>query len=549
MPDPNPCEQCGKPVATDAPFGLCPACLLRTAIEDDTSHAPTPLLPKLHYFGDYELLEEIARGGMGVVYRARQLSLQRIVAIKMMRPGLLATNDEIARFQVEARTAASLHHPNIVPIHEIGEFDGLHYFSMDFIEGPSLAALVRQRPLSPIEAAHHIQTLAETVEFAHCRGILHRDLKPSNILCDSSGRPHITDFGLARPIHADASVTLPGAILGTPTYMPPEQASGDRARLGPTADVYSLGAILYELLTGHPPFPGATPLEVMRRVQEAKPATPRTLNPAIPRPLESICLRCLEKDPARRYPSAAALAADVAAFLRGEPVATTRSYRLPIAVASAAVLALIAILAFRSEPIEPPVRPAPPQAAMVPRPSPVLRVEPATPVQPAHNHVKQPPPKAAPLSVNALSITPDHGTGYAQLFHFRFIDPYGAGDINSVEIRFQQDDQACLIFADPIEGRLALQVRPDGAPGLRIGANAGALSVLDNAVCAVDLSGAVFIASGNGLDVAIPLTFKPPFIGPKSIQSLAWGKRAAKPTAAPARGQWTVGSNLNQSSK
>lgn len=203
MPEGPGCEHCGKPVAANAPAGLCPGCLLRTAIEQGAGRTLAPLLPKLRYFGDYELLEEIARGGMGVVYRARQVSLDRIVAVKMMRPGVLASEDEIRRFQAEARTAAGMQHPNIVAIHEVGEFDGLHYFSMDYVEGPSLAELVRENSLAPREAARYVKVLAEAVQYAHGRGVLHRDLKPANVLVDAAGSPRITDFGLARPWMAE----------------------------------------------------------------------------------------------------------------------------------------------------------------------------------------------------------------------------------------------------------------------------------------------------------------------------------------------------------
>jgi serine/threonine protein kinase len=319
MPDLIQCDKCGNAVARDAPLGLCPNCLLRTAIEYGAGHAVAPFLPKLRYFGDYELLEEVARGGMGVVYRARQLSLDRIVAVKMMRPGLLATDAEIRRFYTEAKTAARLQHPNIVAIHEVGEFDGLHYFSMDFVGGPSLAELMRDRQLSAMEAARCVQVLAETVQHAHSQGILHRDLKPSNVLMDESERPRITDFGLAWRLEGDTGATTSGSVMGTPAYMPPEQASGQNDRLSPASDVYSLGAILYELLTGRPPFRAATTLETVRMVLEEQPDPPRSLNPSISPDLEAICLRCLAKEPAKRYDSAAALASDLAAFLAGEP--------------------------------------------------------------------------------------------------------------------------------------------------------------------------------------------------------------------------------------
>ena len=343
MPDTAHCENCGRAVVADLAAGLCPNCLLRTAIESGVGRALAPMLPKLRYFGDYELLEEVARGGMGVVYRARQVSLERTVAVKMMRPGLLATEAEIQRFHTEAKTAAGLQHPNIVAIHEVGEFDGLHYFSMDFVEGPSLAELVHEKALSPGEAARYVQILAETVQYAHSRRILHRDLKPSNVLVDASGRPRITDFGLARPLDGDSGGSLGGAVAGTPSYMAPEQAAGEQRRLGPATDVYALGAILYELLTGQPPFRGATQMETVRMVLEREPASPHGLNSDISRELEAVCLRCLRKEPARRYGSAAELAAELARLQPVEP-GLARSKGWPgwkVAVAVAAVLALL----------------------------------------------------------------------------------------------------------------------------------------------------------------------------------------------------------------
>jgi serine/threonine-protein kinase len=329
----------------DTSTGICPSCILRCAIEQGAGRALAPILPRLHYFGDYELLEEIARGGMGVVYRARQVSLERIVAVKMMRPGLLATEDEVRRFRAEAKTAAAMQHPNIVAIHEVGEFDGLHYFSMDFVDGPNLADLVRERPVDCAEAASHLRTLAAAVQYAHGRGILHRDLKPSNILLDSAGRPHITDFGLARPLDSDASVTMPGVVAGTPAYMSPEQAAGRHELLGPASDIYSLGAVLYELLTGRPPFHGRTQVETVNRVIGERPIPPRKFNATIPRAIEAICLRCLEKEPARRYGSAADLAADLDRFLEGSPVAARRRSnlrRLLIALAAVLLLGVVA---------------------------------------------------------------------------------------------------------------------------------------------------------------------------------------------------------------
>jgi serine/threonine protein kinase len=279
-----------------------------------------PTLPKLRYFGDYELLEEIARGGMGVVYKARQVSLNRIVAVKMMRPGLLASEEEIRRFHAEATAAANLQHPNIVSIYEVGERDGLHYFSMEYIAGTSLAQIVQQHPLVPRRAARYVQSVAEAVAYAHAQGTLHRDLKPSNILLDLSDQLHITDFGLAKQIQGGTTLTVTGTVLGTPNYMPPEQADAGDGNDGPASDVYALGAILYELLTGRPPFQAATPLQTIKLVLETEPVSPRVMNPGLSRDLETICLKCLAKEQRRRYLSAQALADDLGRFLRGEPI-------------------------------------------------------------------------------------------------------------------------------------------------------------------------------------------------------------------------------------
>ena len=267
---------------------------------------------------------------MGVVWKARQASLNRTVAVKMILAGKLAGEAEVQRFRREAEAAANLQHPNIVAIHEVGEHDGQHYYSMDYVQGRDLGALVRESgPLPPARAAECLKTIAEAVHFAHQRGTLHRDLKPQNVLMDAAGVPRITDFGLAKFIERDDSLTQTGAAMGSPSYMPPEQAAGHLDQVGPHSDVYSLGAILYELLTGRPPFRAETAVATMRLVMESDPVPPRKLNPAVPPDLETICLKCLEKNPARRYPSAHALAEELGRFLKHEPIQARPRERRP----------------------------------------------------------------------------------------------------------------------------------------------------------------------------------------------------------------------------
>ncbi|WP_425618781.1 serine/threonine-protein kinase [Anatilimnocola sp. NA78] len=270
--------------------------------------------------GDYELLEELGRGGMGVVFRARQESLHREVAIKMILRGQLARQAERERFQAEAQAAAKLDHPGIVPVYEVGEIEGRPYFSMKFIRGTTLAQRLSEGPMHPREAAKLLVAVARAIHFAHEKGVLHRDLKPSNILLDEQGMPHVTDFGLAKQITDDASLTKTGAILGTPAYMAPEQAAGNRGQVGPTSDVYSLGVVLYHMLTGRPPFQGASPVETVLMVLEQDPVPPRMLNQHADRDLEMICLRCLQKPTDLRYASAAALARDLDAYLNDESI-------------------------------------------------------------------------------------------------------------------------------------------------------------------------------------------------------------------------------------
>ena len=308
---------------------------------------------QLNYVGNYELLEEIARGGMGVVYKARQTTLGRIVAVKMIVSGRLATEQDVQRFHVEAEAAAGLQHPNIVSIHEVGQHEGFHYFSMDYVEGRDLSAILRENLLPAKQAATYVRQMAEAIHSAHQQGTLHRDLKPSNILIDSHDQVRITDFGLAMRVEGDSDLTRTGQIVGTPSYMPPEQAQGKRSLIGPGSDVYSLGAVLYECLAGRAPFRADSVLKTIEQVIHVEAASPRLLNPGIARDLETICLKCLEKEPHRRYGTAQLLADDLGRFLRGEPI-TARpisrparlwrwSRRKPI-VASLTALLLLALV-------------------------------------------------------------------------------------------------------------------------------------------------------------------------------------------------------------
>jgi serine/threonine protein kinase/tetratricopeptide (TPR) repeat protein len=345
------CRKCGAEIFADAPEGLCTACLFETGLDllvrpsvaagddcalienvesSDANAAPhvrkAPRPPKtLANFGDYELLEEIGRGGQGVVYRARQKSLNRTVALKVIGLGHWATQAHLKRFRLEAEAAASLEHPGIVPIHEVGERDGSCYFSMKFVEGGQLDAVAKREPIPPRRAAELIAKIARIVHYAHEHRILHRDIKPGNILLDQKGEPHLTDFGLARLVETESTVTRTMEVLGTPSYMAPEQAVGNNAQLTSATDVYGLGAVLYQLLTGHPPFAGGTTYETIRLVLDTEPRQPRLWSPKVDRDLSTICLKCLEKDPKRRYASALALAEDLERWLKHEPILARRT--------------------------------------------------------------------------------------------------------------------------------------------------------------------------------------------------------------------------------
>jgi serine/threonine protein kinase len=337
------CSSCGGEIQTDVPFGQCPKCLLDLGLSsrftDDGNSALFDLAtyrqsnPTLI---DYEILEQIGRGGMGVVYRARQLSLNRTVAVKMIRVGERASPATLARFRREAETAAKLDHPNIVAIHEVGEEEMNPFLVMRFVSGASLAerlpdfALLasqdskqdkiseRQNQISRL-----MTTVARAVHYAHEHGVLHRDLKPSNILLDENDQPNLTDFGIAKVLDQETALTQTSELLGTPSYMAPEQAAGKP--ISRSADIYSLGAILYELLTGRPPFEGRTPIDILRQVSEQEPVNPALLNALIDQDFATICLKCLDKDPTRRYGSALEFAEDLGRRQRHEPILARRA--------------------------------------------------------------------------------------------------------------------------------------------------------------------------------------------------------------------------------
>ena len=339
---PRVCRKCGAEIFADAPEGLCTACLFETGLslltnETDeqlnAGRARSPSAPRSKSgstptfvdFGDYELLEVIGRGGQGVVYRARQKSLNRTVALKVIGLGHWATDGHLKRFRREAEAAASLDHSGIVPIYEIGERDGSCYFSMKLVEGGQLDNVANREPMPIRRAVELIAKVARTVHYAHEHNILHRDIKPGNILLDQKGEPHLSDFGLARLVETESTVTRTMEVLGTPSYMAPEQAVGNNSAVGTASDVYGLGAVLYQLLTGHPPFAGGTTYETIKLLLDTEARQPRLWNSKIDRDLSTICLKCLEKDPKRRYTSALVLAEDLERWLKHEPILARRT--------------------------------------------------------------------------------------------------------------------------------------------------------------------------------------------------------------------------------
>lgn len=319
---PQLCSRCRQPLPVGCLAGHCSRCLVETAFgedfADENHHETVDQFPRA--FGDYELLGILGCGGMGVVYRARQIALDREVALKMLPGGEFARPDARQRFRRECLATARLQHPHIVPIYQVGEAEGVAFFTMELVDGHTLATSVAEGPLPATTAAHYLRAVAEAVHFAHQKGILHRDLKPSNILLDAFDQPRLTDFGLARPFVSEAELTRSRQVVGSPAYMSPEQASDRDEALEPRSDVYGLGSVLYHALTGRPPFQADTIHEVLLQVQNVEPIPPRRLNPSVPLDLETICLKCLEKNPARRYATAGELADELGRFLRHEPI-------------------------------------------------------------------------------------------------------------------------------------------------------------------------------------------------------------------------------------
>ena len=345
------CSRCGAPLGREAHGGFCPKCVFEEMVrmrsseleqvhgdsierESGPGEAETVKLHEFSEFGTrigaYELQEEIGRGGMGIIFKAKQLSLGRTVALKLLIAGHFADAEFIRRFRTEATAAGMLKHPNIVGIHEIGIHERQHYIAMDYVHGQNLAQLCGAQPLCAQRAARYVRIIAEAIHYAHERGILHRDLKPANIVLDANDQPHITDFGLAKRLNESGlslggtyfsvGMTVTGQMLGSPNYMPPEQASEGLGKIGRQSDIYSLGAILYHLITGRPPFVGETLSNLLHQVLEIDPSSPRMMNSSVPRDLETICLKCLQKKPSHRYHTAQELADDLERFLNNHPI-------------------------------------------------------------------------------------------------------------------------------------------------------------------------------------------------------------------------------------
>ena len=363
------CPRCGGPLEAtpDGWPSVCSACAAAGSdVDTKTSAENGPRAAAHDYrgrtFGGYEIIKEVSRGAMGVVYQARQPLLSRVVALKVLIAGDMASEVQVARFQREAQAAARLRHPAIVPIHDVGVFEGKSFYTMDFIEGQPLSRLIKAEAISTRRALELAADMADALDYAHEQGVVHRDVKPSNIMVDSAGKVHIMDFGLAKQLDSDTRFTRTGTTIGTPSYMPPEQAGGDSRQADHRADVYSLGAVLYEMLTGRPPFAGETMMNTLMQVLNDEPAPPKRLNPRIHRDVQTIVLAAMEKRPERRYPTMRAFAADIRRFIAGESISARpaglayrswkwlKKYRTTVfALAAVAVIGLTAYAIVQQE--------------------------------------------------------------------------------------------------------------------------------------------------------------------------------------------------------